>query len=51
MSARARVCSPVRGIGFRAVVTGARDQYLGVVGFDAVTEYMRTLEQEAAHDH
>jgi osmoprotectant transport system ATP-binding protein len=31
-----------------AVVTGERDQYLGVIGFDAVTDHMRALEQEAA---
>ncbi|TYL45192.1 ATP-binding cassette domain-containing protein [Nocardioides sp. BGMRC 2183] len=30
-----------------APVTGARDQYLGVVDFDAVTEYMRQLEDQA----
>ncbi len=29
-----------------AVVTGDRDQYLGVVDFDAVTEYIRALESE-----
>lgn len=33
-----------------AVVTGERDQYLGVIGFDAVTDHMRQLEREAAHD-
>jgi osmoprotectant transport system ATP-binding protein len=30
-----------------AVVTGERDQYLGVVGFSAVTDHMRSLEEEA----
>ncbi|MDO9457492.1 ABC transporter ATP-binding protein [Nocardioides sp.] len=30
-----------------AVVTGDRDQYLGVVVFDAVTEHIRSLEEEA----
>ena len=30
-----------------AVVTGDRDQYLGVVDFDAVTTYIRSLEAEA----
>ncbi len=33
-----------------AVVTGDRDQYLGVVVFDAVTEYIRSLEAEAEGD-
>jgi osmoprotectant transport system ATP-binding protein len=33
-----------------AVVTGERDQYLGVIGFDAVTDHMRALEQEAARE-
>ena len=28
-----------------AIVTGSRDQYLGVVDFQAVTEHIRTLEQ------
>ncbi|MCB0894848.1 MAG: ATP-binding cassette domain-containing protein [Nocardioides sp.] len=31
-----------------AVVTGDRDQYQGVIGFQAVTDHMRELEQEAA---
>jgi osmoprotectant transport system ATP-binding protein len=31
-----------------AVVTGARDQYLGVVGFVAVTEHIRVLQQQSA---
>ena len=31
-----------------AVVTGARDQYQGVIGFQAVTDHMREFEQEAA---
>lgn len=30
-----------------AVVTGARDQYLGVVDFTAVTAYMREMEERA----
>lgn len=30
-----------------AVVTGARDQYLGVVDFAAVTGYIRTMEEQA----
>ncbi|MCW2814757.1 MAG: L-proline glycine betaine transport system permease protein ProV, partial [Nocardioides sp.] len=30
-----------------AVVTGDRDQYLGVVVFDAVTEHIRSLEEQA----
>jgi osmoprotectant transport system ATP-binding protein len=29
-----------------AVVTGARDQYLGVIDFDAVTEHMRAVERQ-----
>ena len=29
-----------------AVVTGKRDQYLGVVDFDAVTEHMRAVERQ-----
>ena len=33
-----------------AVVTGERNQYLGVIGFEAVTEYMRTLEEKAGHE-
>ena len=32
-----------------AVVTGERNQYLGVIGFEAVTEYMRALEEKAGH--
>ncbi|MEI5672899.1 MULTISPECIES: ABC transporter ATP-binding protein [unclassified Nocardioides] len=31
-----------------AVVTGDRDQYLGVISFEAVTDHMRQLEREAA---
>ena len=31
-----------------AIVTGERDQYLGVIGFAAVTDHMRQLEREAA---
>ena len=31
-----------------AVVTGNRDQYLGVVDFDAVTSHIRMLEEQAA---
>src|SRR6476646_390124 len=31
-----------------AVVTGDRDQYLGVIDFTSVTDHMRTLEQQAA---
>jgi osmoprotectant transport system ATP-binding protein len=31
-----------------AIVTGRRDEYLGVVNFDAVTEHMRAAEQQAA---
>ena len=30
-----------------AVVTGDRDQYLGVVVFDAVTDHIRSLEEQA----
>ncbi|HET8602781.1 MAG TPA: ABC transporter ATP-binding protein [Marmoricola sp.] len=29
-----------------AVVTGQRDQYLGVIDFDAVTEHMRSVERQ-----
>jgi osmoprotectant transport system ATP-binding protein len=29
-----------------AVVTGKRDQYLGVIDFDAVTEHMRAVERQ-----
>jgi osmoprotectant transport system ATP-binding protein len=31
-----------------AVVTGDRDQYLGVIGFAAVTDHIRTLQEESA---
>ena len=31
-----------------AVVTGDRDQYLGVIGFAAVTEHIRVLQEESA---
>jgi len=31
-----------------AIVTGARDQYLGLVDFDRVVEHMRSLERAAA---
>ena len=31
-----------------AIVCGTRDEYLGIVDFDAVTGYMRAVEQEAA---
>jgi osmoprotectant transport system ATP-binding protein len=31
-----------------AVVTGDRDQYLGVIGFAAVTEHIRVLQEETA---
>ena len=30
-----------------AIVTGSRDQYLGVVDFAAVTDHMRMLEEQA----
>ncbi|MCY7397198.1 MAG: ABC transporter ATP-binding protein [Nocardioides sp.] len=33
-----------------AVVTGDRDQYLGVVDFRSVTEHIRMLEEQAARD-
>lgn len=32
----------------KAIVTGVRDRYLGVVDFETVTEHMRTAEREAA---
>jgi osmoprotectant transport system ATP-binding protein len=31
-----------------ALVTGRRDEYLGVIGFDAVTDYIRATEQQHA---
>jgi osmoprotectant transport system ATP-binding protein len=31
-----------------AVVTGRRDEYLGVINFDAVTEFIRAAEEQHA---
>ena len=31
-----------------AIVTGHRDQYLGVIGFEAVTDHIRSLQEQSA---